>query len=99
MAWGEIVAAFRLRHRHEHGVARGIRGFLIISLQTHALDDIVFSGSLPEQKARGFPRLGKHVRRDDLEVVSQDVWLLQAYAFDHVKIAIVRYADGFAQRN
>src|ERR1700678_1520678 len=60
---------------------------------------MVFLGSLPEQKARGFPRLWKHVRRDDLKVVPQDIRLLQANTLDHVKVAIVRYTDGFAHGN
>src|SRR5450631_3295177 len=93
------VATDVVRNRYINRVAIFIDLRGKVTLQTNAFDDIKFSRPLPEKYSRGFPRFGKHLGRDDFEVVVQYVLALQVYAFDDAHVTVVRDRRGFANSN
>ena len=70
-----------------------------ITFKTNPLDDIEFSGALPEKYPCRLPRLGQHLGGNYLDVVVQDVLALEVKTSDHAHIAIVRDSGGLADGN
>ena len=60
-------------HRHENVVALGVDALGVVAQNANAFDDVEFARPLPEGDARGLPRLGQNLRREDLEMDKQDV--------------------------
>ena len=75
-----------------------IHRFLVVARLADALDDVELARALAEEDARGLPRRGEDLGRGNLEVDVQNVLVREVDAFDDVHIAIVRHADGLADR-
>ena len=70
--------------------------FGVVALHADAFDDVELARALTEEDARRLPRLGQDLRRDDFQIDVQDVLVGEMDALDHVHVAVVRHAGGFA---
>src|SRR5262249_47596566 len=66
------------------------------SLQADALRDVRLGPARTVKFPGRPPRMCEHMRRSDLEIVGQHVRAREVNALDDVEIAVVGYADGFA---
>src|ERR1700722_16987054 len=71
---GRGVAPFGLLHWNEDTVAFRVDALDQIAGGANAFDDVELACPLAEEDSRRLPRLGQDTRRDDFEVIVQDVF-------------------------
>src|SRR5215467_3628205 len=93
------VASDLVRQRDKDRVAVRVGLFTEALLKAYALDDVEFPRPLAEKDPRRLPWLGEHMRRDDLEIIVQDVRRGQMNALDDVHVAVIGNAHRLAHGN